>query len=110
MIAINAIMIMREVWMRPGIMMAIEAETRDRIPAKKIGNWYTRSCFTEMENIIMITPTARARMPKRGMSRSRNMGVQKKASTPDKKMIMPIMEICHHRTGVSDMSTEGKFI
>jgi hypothetical protein len=110
MIAINAIIMMREVWMSPGIMMAIEAETRDRMPAKKIGNWYTRSCFTEMENIIMITPTARARMPKRGMSRSRNMGVQKKASTPDKKMIMPIMEICHHRTGVSDMSTEGKFI
>jgi hypothetical protein len=103
-------MMMREVWISPGIMMAIEATTRDRMPAKKIGNWYTRSCFTEMENMIMITPTARARMPKSGISRSRNIGVQKKASTPDKKMMIPIMEICHHRTGVSDTSREGKFI
>jgi hypothetical protein len=63
-----------------------------------------------MENRIMITPTAKARMPKSGMSISRNMGVQKKASIPDKKMIIPIMEICHHCTGVPDTSREGKFI
>jgi hypothetical protein len=58
----------------------------------------------------MIAPTEKASSPNIGIIRPMNIGVQKNASIPEMKMINPMTEICHHRTGTSQITSEGLFI